>query len=603
MTGLIGIAVSSVEMEEVLKELAEFVRRLVSYEWMRVCVRPQNEEELKQSFAVCDGRPVSTSGTALSLHDSLQGEAILGGRPIERKDLLKEATYPDERFLAAEFGLRFLLVLPLSSRGRTIGTLELGRKAPAGCFTEAETEMAREIATHGGSVVEHAWLVEESKGVCRIQERRRLAWEIHDTVIQSLISIVLQLELAEQRLRSDVPAAYSEIRQASELAHACLEDARRLVLNLRPPLLEQKSLTDAVAREVAGLEAAGVVARFSAEGEPLPLSSETETALYRIAQEAVANIRKHATATQVTATLKYGPDSVWVSIADNGVGFDPSVPSSRDGKGHFGLTSAHQRAERAGGTFSVESAPGQGTKVTAELPVAGARVAERPANGNGRRSFQGVSIRVLLVDDHAVVRQGLRGVLDREPGIEVVGEATNAAEALDMAKSLRPDVAIVDVQLPGMGGIEFVGALASQSPKTRALILSAHRGCDLVQQAIRAGAQGYLLKETAGSSLVDAVRGVHGGGMHFDPAAGADLATRDVNEDAGREHLTVREDEVLHSIARGLRNKEIARELGLSEATVKYHVAHLFEKLGVGGRTEALLRAQKLGLIRPEFAN
>ena len=605
MNGLIGIAVSSVEMEEVLKELAEFVRRLVPYDWMRICVRPQNEEELKQSFTVCDGRPVSTSGTALSLHNSLQGEAILSGHPIERKDLLEEATYPDERFVAAEFGLRFLLVLPLSSRGRTIGTLDLGRRAPAGCFTEADVEMASNIAEHGGGIVEHAWLVEESKGVCRIQERRRLAWEIHDTVIQSLISIVLQLELAEQRLRSDVPAAYSEIRQASELAHACLEDARRLVLNLRPPLLEQKSLADAVAREVAGLEAAGVHARFSAEGTPAPLSGEVETALYRIAQEAIANIRRHSGATQVTATLKYGQDSVRVSIADNGVGFDPNAPANGHGHGHFGLTGAHQRAERAGGTFSVESAPGQGTTVTVELPVAGLRTVERPTASNGHGPVPGVPIRVLLVDDHAVVRQGLRGILEREPCIEVIGEASNASEALEKIRSLRPDVAIVDVQLPDMSGIELVASLGNGSSGTRSLILSAHRGGDLVLQAIRAGAQGYLLKDTMTSDLGDAVRAVHAGGMHFHPAAGIELAkgVGGPNDGEGSERLTAREDQVLRLIARGLRNKEIARELGLSAATVKYHVAHLFEKLGVSGRTEVLLKAQKLGLVKPEYAN
>jgi len=607
MTELVRIAVSSLDTEEVLKELGEFVKRLVPYDWMRISLCPQNEERLQPCFTVCDGRRISESGVSLPLRNSLQGEAFLSGRPIERKDLVKESAYPDECLQAAQVGLRSLLVLPLSSRGRTVGTLELGRRAEGVCFSEAEVQLASDIAAHGGGIVEHAWLVEESKGACKIQERRRLAWEIHDSVIQSLISIVLQLELAEQRLRSDVPAAYSEIRQASELAHACLEDARRLVLNLRPPLLEQKSLADAVTREVAGLESAGVDARFSAEGTPLPLPGEAETTIYRIAQEAVANIRKHAGATKVTATLKYEPDSVRVSISDNGVGFDPKAPSNGNGHGHFGLTGAHQRAERAGGAFSVESQPGQGTTVTAEVPVAQSRGQETPAgNGhhpsrqtNGDRPQQ-VPIRVLLVDDHAVVRHGLREILHRE-GIEVVGEAADTTEALDKARSLRPDVVVVDVQLPGMGGIELVAALAGESPRTRTLILSAHRGGDLVRQAIRAGAQGYLLKDVAASALADAVRTVHTGGMHFHPAAGSELADPDSSRD-GVERLTARESEVLSSIARGLRNKEIARELGLSEATVKYHVAHLFEKLGVSGRTEALVKAQKLGLIKPEFA-
>jgi DNA-binding NarL/FixJ family response regulator len=248
--------------------------------------------------------------------------------------------------------------------------------------------------------------------------------------------------------------------------------------------------------------------------------------------------------------------------------------------------------------LGLPSAANQGATVTSQIPVGkigsvvtAPRKAESPA--------QHSPIRVLVVNDQTLFRQGLRQILKQMPDMEIVGEAAEAGEALEKVRSLKPDVAIVDVQLRGGSGIEFAAALNEQDLGTRTLILSARKGSDVVLQAIRAGASGYLLKDIAGSALADAVRAVYRGEMLLHHVARSDFATTLGSPNGGgvTESLTARERDVLRLIASGLRNKEIARQLKLAEATVKYHVTHLLEKLGVDSRTEALITAQKLGLL------
>ena len=588
-------AISSLDTEEVLRQLSDLLQRTVPHEWTRICLRPQHEDKLLVWAIISDGQPVLCAGDALPLNGSLAGTALLSGQPVVRGDLLRDGVDADERLLATEKGVRSVLAVPLSSNGKAIGTLELGSPRPDS-FTETEAELIQGIADQVATVVAHAWLIEESKELTKIRERRRLAWEVHDTVIQSLISIVLQLELAERCLRIDIQKAAVEISRAWDLARDGLEDARRLVLNLKPPFLERSSLSQAIAREIEALESAGAQARFTVEGSPMNLPSETEMALYRIAQEAAANIRKHAQASRVVATLDYGPEWVRLTISDNGVGFQPASVPEPGLNGHFGLAGARQRALAAGGALRIESAPDRGATLVVEFPLPGSTSSKETGGDDGQRPT-GAPVRVLLIDDHAMVRHGLREILGHSPDIEVVGEAGKASEALEMIRALQPDVLVVDVQLADVSGIEIVEVSKSLAPGTRSLILSAHRGGDLVLRAMRAGAQGYLLKDAAGSTLVDAIHALQRGEMVLAPPVSAELSTALGTRRETAHALTEREIEVLGLIAQGLRNKEIARKLSLTEATVKYHVAHLLDKLGTQSRTEALIKAQGLGLL------
>ena len=200
-------------------------------------------------------------------------------------------------------------------------------------------------------------------------------------------------------------------------------------------------------------------------------------------------------------------------------------------------------------------------------------------------------IRVLIADDHAVVRQGLRTFLGLQEDIDVVGEAADGEEALALAERLAPDVVLIDLVMPGVDGIEALRRLRDRVPAARAIVLSSFVDDDKLFPAVRAGAAGYLLKDVQPQELVAAIRTVHGGGALLHPTVAARLM-----EELADDPLTPREREVLALIGRGLPNKQIARELGIAEKTVKAHVSAVLAKLGVSDRTQAALYAVREGL-------
>ncbi len=203
-------------------------------------------------------------------------------------------------------------------------------------------------------------------------------------------------------------------------------------------------------------------------------------------------------------------------------------------------------------------------------------------------------IRVLIADDHAVVRQGLRTFLDLQDDIEVVAEAATAIEALEAAERVEPDVVLIDLVMPRLDGIEAIRRLREQVPSARAIVLSSFVDDDKLFPAVRAGAAGYLLKDVQPQELVEAIRTVHGGGALLHPQVAARLL-----EELTEDPLTPREREVLVLIGRGMPNKLIARELSLSEKTVKAHVSSILAKLGVTDRTQAALYAVREGIVGP----
>ncbi|HEV8687760.1 MAG TPA: response regulator transcription factor [Gaiellaceae bacterium] len=209
-------------------------------------------------------------------------------------------------------------------------------------------------------------------------------------------------------------------------------------------------------------------------------------------------------------------------------------------------------------------------------------------------------IRVLIVDDHAVVRRGLRTFLELQDEIEVVGEAEDGDEAVAAVEELAPDVVLMDLMMPRADGIEAIRQVRERRPATRVIALTSFLDDDKLFPAVRAGAAGYLLKDVQPQELVSAIRTVHGGESLLHPAAAARLMA-EVASDGGRTEpaslLTPREREVLVLIGRGLPNKVIARDLGVSEKTVKTHVSNLLGKLGLTDRTQAALFAVREGLL------
>ena len=208
------------------------------------------------------------------------------------------------------------------------------------------------------------------------------------------------------------------------------------------------------------------------------------------------------------------------------------------------------------------------------------------------------AIAVLLVDDHAVVREGLRTFLELQDGIDVVGEAADGEAAVREAERVRPDVILMDLVMPRLDGVGAMRELRRRAPESRVIVLTSFADDERLLGAIRAGAAGYLLKNAEPQEVVRAVRAASAGQTLLDPAVAARVVESIADRDqvAGAESLTPREREVLGLIARGRSNKLIARELGIAEKTVKTHVGHVLAKLGVTDRTQAAVIAVRTGL-------
>jgi len=206
------------------------------------------------------------------------------------------------------------------------------------------------------------------------------------------------------------------------------------------------------------------------------------------------------------------------------------------------------------------------------------------------------SLGVLLVDDHTMVRQGLRMFLATDEGLYVVGEAENGQEALDRVAQLRPDVVLMDLRLPVMDGVRAIRQIKARFPDVEVIALTSVLEDQLVVEAMQAGASGYLLKDTHPEELVEAIHAAGRGEVRLHPEAAKRLS-REVRTPEMRETLTPRETEILRMVGRGMSNKRIAQQLELSELTVKTHVSNLLSKLGLSSRTQAALFAIKEGLI------
>lgn len=211
------------------------------------------------------------------------------------------------------------------------------------------------------------------------------------------------------------------------------------------------------------------------------------------------------------------------------------------------------------------------------------------------------SIRVLIADDHLIVREGLRLILETADGVELVGEAANGAEALRLAQELHPNVVLMDLQMPVMDGLTAIERLRAEQPEIALVILTTYNEDDLMRRGLRAGARGYLLKDTDRATLLDTLRAAARGETLLKPEILARLLSSDESARANTARdgieLTEREHQVLQAVARGERSKEIAAQLNITERTVKAHLASIYNKLGVDSRAAAIAVAGQRGLL------
>jgi signal transduction histidine kinase len=347
-----------------LERLAAAARGLVGACYAAVGI-PDDEGEFAQ-FATSglSDEAVAAIGPLPRTH-GLLGAILQDGKAYRSDDIRSDPRF--EWWPAAHPRMGTFLGVPVELDGRVIGAFYLADKTEGGCFDNLDQEMIEAFAARVALAVENARLHEERLELGVVEERNRLARELHDSVTQTLFTSVLLSETGLTLLGADHPEAAAELRRSQELARQALEEMRSMIFELRPPELDSDGLVPALRKHVEILRRVHrVPIRLTATGERR-LRGRTEREVFRIVQEALGNAVRHARPTAVDVSIEMSASRLTVVVSDDGVGFDPSASGLR--ARHLGLTSMEERAGALGGTLLVESVPGGGSSVRAEVPV------------------------------------------------------------------------------------------------------------------------------------------------------------------------------------------------------------------------------------------
>jgi signal transduction histidine kinase len=361
---VVGIA-GDLSLDTVLERLVHAARDLVDARYAALGT-PDDEGGFDRFItAGMTDSEVEAMGPLPRTH-GLLGAMLADPAPYRTDDITA-----DPRFRgwwpAAHPRMRSFLGVPIVFKGDVIGAFYLTDKRGAGSFTAADEEVVGLLAAHAAVLVEHARLFEGSRELSVLDERNRLARELHDAITQTLFSLRLTLETAASAVTTDPVAAATHLEDARRLVDASFDELRTMIFELRPATLDADGLVETLRKhlDVVG-RAHGLAVRLRAVGERR-LPAELEASLFRIVQEAVTNVVRHAGATLVEVEVSVSPSGAAVTVRDDGVGFDPSARGIRSRR--LGLTSMRERAQAAGGTLAVRSAPGQGTTVAVEVPL------------------------------------------------------------------------------------------------------------------------------------------------------------------------------------------------------------------------------------------
>ena len=440
----------------------------------------------------------------------------------------------------------------------------------------------------------------QQRALAVLAEREKLARDLHDGVGQLTGFVSLQSQTARHYLaEGQVALADAALVRLHEAAREAQADVRNFILGLQgdeadgaPANIDFYADLPPYVTQFNEVYASAVRLSLPPATDCPALPQETALQLLRIVQEALNNSRKHAgAAAQTRVTVLTGAADLLVVVEDDGSGFDPAAAPV---PGHLGRGIMAERAGQIGARLDIRSAPGQGTQVKVTLPLA-----PPPPEVSARLSH----LRVLLVDDQELFRTGLRNLLAAR-GIQVVGEASSGRQALELAAKLRPDLVLMDLNMPEMNGLEATRTLREQNPAAQVVILTVNDQADTLAEALRAGAAGYLLKDLRARELFDLLEVLGRGGQPISPGlAGRALQTWAeqsnpvVPIDEAACPLTERQLEILRLAALELTSAQMAERLSLSEATIKYHLRQIFEHLQVSNREQALAAAARQGWI------
>ena len=427
------------------------------------------------------------------------------------------------------------------NQGRVIGTLSFGSRTKPK-FAEDELALMKAVTDHVAiamdrvrflasleqRVAERTAEAERRAGQLRAlaadmtlaeqRERRRLAQVLHDHLQQILVAAKMRVSLAGRKVED--PALAQSLRHISELLDQSIAESRSLTVELSPPVLYDRGLgggLEWLARHFQERHQLQVFVDADAEAEPAEEASKV--LLFQAAREMLFNTVKHAhaQAVQIRLTRRNG-DCLHLLVSDDGQGFDASATNQGSTLGGFGLFSIRERLAVVGGSLEIVSAPGQGTQMVIELPLGRpspptATVKSGPPALGGRarptagRAASSRKIRVLLADDHAILRQGLAGLLQGHAGIELVGQARDGQQVVELALEIRPDVILMDITMPGLNGIEATRRITAELPEVCVIGLSMHEGEDMAKAMCEAGAVAYLNKGEAADTLIATIIG------------------------------------------------------------------------------------------------
>ncbi|ALZ61732.1 Transcriptional regulatory protein DegU [Bacillus cereus] len=423
--------------------------------------------------------------------------------------------------------------------------------------------------------------VSQVERITLLEERDRLSKDLHDTMGHSYTSIIMGMETLRMELKSK--EGEQQLDSLLQLARNSMEEVR---LYLHQLDLSQESLPLATTLQQLTEEFkkhAKVNVRTRIIGEEYIVSKQSKMILYRSLQESLTNAVRHGHSTEIIVSLHFEPQQIRLDVQDNGCG----VEEWKDG---FGLTAMKERVSQSQGRVIVYSKKGEGTLISCVLPK--------------QVQWANEQIRLCIVDDHSFIRESLHTILGGLEDLQVVGMAEDGERALELCERLKPDVVLMDLEMPNLDGIHATKMIKKKWPDIRVLILSTFQNTERAKEIIRNGADGYVLKSIDSRELAESIRLVYRGGTMITH----DLFHRmwEENEEtglfesrsAGIEYgLTKRELEILKLLSQGSRYKTIASTLYLSNGTVRNYASNLYEKLGVKNREEAVQKAKDIGLL------
>jgi signal transduction histidine kinase len=362
------------------------------------------------------------------------------------------------------------------------------------------------------------------------RERKRLASELHDYLAQMLALGRMKMSQLRQKVAAEAPAIQQLVAEVDSLLEKAGEYTRSLMAKLNPPVLEESGLPSALTWLAKQMPLHGLLVDVRLSQEQVPLPDDQAVLLFQSVRELLLNVAKHAGTDSATVSLKVDPEQqLCIEVKDQGRGFDPVAMEAKSENAHFGLFSVRERMQAMGGRLDVKSHPGEGTTVTMMLPLAKDKGGEREmpageymAAASNRASDESVfhiphapfhpppgnTIRLLLVDDHTMVRQGLRSLLESYEDVLIVGEGSNGEEAIELVEQLRPALVVMDLNMPKKNGIEATARIKARWPETVVIGLSVQAGEEARRAIVNAGGAVLLTKEAAVDELYRTIREV-----------------------------------------------------------------------------------------------